>query len=335
MIIPQRNFRSHEGGHVNQENAVTRPRPRDAAVSPRFAQVPTFMRLPLIAKSDELDVAILGVPFDGGVSNRPGARFGPREIRSESVLCRPYNPEVGINPFDHLAIGDTGDVDVNPISIEMTYGRVESRVSELIEKECLPLIIGGDHSISYPVMKTLAKRWGPLALVHIDSHSDLWDDYFGSRFAHGTMFRRALEDGILGKGSVIQIGIRGQLYAEDDEDIAREYGVEIIRIEQALRLGAEELGNRCSRLTGPVYVSVDIDSVDPAFAPGTGTPAVGGFTSLNILQLLRQLHRLRIVGTDIVEVSPPYDVAGTTAYLAANLVFEIMCQLALRARDKC
>src|SRR5918992_1235839 len=152
-----------------------------------------------------------------------------------------------------------------------------------------------------------------------DSHSDLWDDYFGSRFAHGTMFRRALEDGILDKGSVIQIGIRGQLYAEDDEDIARHYEVEIIRIEEALRLGPKELGNRCSRLSGPVYVSVDIDSVDPAFAPGTGTPAVGGFTSLDMLRLLRQLHRLRIVGADIVEVSPPYDVAGTTAYLAANL----------------
>jgi guanidinopropionase len=318
---------------LNHEEVVRKPRPLDAVVSPRFAQVPTFMRLPLITELAELDVAIVGVPFDGGVSNRPGARYGPREIRSESVLCRPYNPEVGIDPFDHLAIGDTGDVDVNPVSIEMTYERVESRVTELVEKKCVPLVIGGDHSISYPVMKTLANRWGPLSMVHIDSHSDLWEDYFGSKFAHGTMFRRALEDGILRKGSVIQIGIRGQLYAEDNEDFAREYGVEIIRIEEALRLGAEELGNRCSRLTGPVYVSFDIDSVDPAFAPGTGTPAVGGFTSLDILRMLRQLHRLGVVGADVVEVSPPYDVAGTTAYLAANVAFEMMCQLALRARD--
>ncbi len=309
------------------------PRPRDATLSPRFAQVPTFMRLPRVEDPRRLDVAIVGVPFDGGVSNRPGARFGPREVRSESALCRPYNPEVGINPFDHLRVADAGDVDTNPISIEDTYERVEARFEELLQADCVPIAIGGDHSIAYPILRAMARKHGPVNLVHFDSHSDLWDEYFGSRFAHGTMFRRALEDGILRSGGVLQVGIRGQLFDAGDERFGTEHGVETVRIAEALELGPDGLSARWQRLAGaPVYVSIDIDVVDPAFAPGTGTPAVGGFASREILALVRRLRELPLIGADVVEVSPPYDVAGVTSYLAANLVYELVCQLALRAR---
>jgi agmatinase len=288
------------------------------------------MRLPLVEDVARLDVGILGVPFDGGVSNRPGPRFGPREIRSESVLCRPYNPVVGINPFEHLRVGDIGDVDTNPVSLEMTYERVEARVRELVAADCTPLVLGGDHSMSYPVLKALAERHGPLGMIHIDSHSDLWDDYFGSKYAHGTMFRRAIEDGILQPDAVIQVGIRGQLFDEHDDEYGQAAGVEAIRIEEALELGAAAIGERWRRLAGrPVYLSFDIDAVDPAFAPGTGTPAVGGFTSIQALELVRRLDAIELVGCDVVEVSPPYDVAGTTAYLAANIAYELLCQLAL------
>src|SRR5581483_4380404 len=244
------------------------PRPRDATLSPRFAQVPTFMRLPRVEDPRRLDVAIVGVPFDGGVSNRPGARFGPREVRSESALCRPYNPEVGINPFDHLRVADAGDVDTNPISIEDTYERVEAHFEELLQADCVPIAIGGDHSIAYPILRAMARKHGPVNLVHFDSHSDLWDEYFGSRFAHGTMFRRALEDGILRSGGVLQVGIRGQLFDAGDERFGTEHGVETVRIAEALELGPDGLSARWQGLAGGRRLRVARD-------PGPRAPPAG------------------------------------------------------------
>lgn len=314
--------------------ASDHPRPRDATDSPRFAQLPTFMRLPLRDDLGALDVAIVGVPFDGGVSNRPGPRFAPNAVRAESVLCRPYNPDVRVNPYDHLRIADTGDVDTNPISLEDSYRRIREHLARVVAAGPTPVVIGGDHSISYPILQALAERHGPLNMVQFDSHSDLWDTYFGSRFAHGTMFRRALEDGLLRDGGVIQIGIRGQLFDEHDDEFGLTHGVETIRIDEALALGPRGVGERIARLEGPTYVSFDIDGVDPAYAPGTGTPAPGGLTSFDAIRMLRTTGQLEIVGADVVEISPPYDHAGMTSYLGANLIYEILCQLAVRARDR-
>jgi len=288
------------------------------------------MRLPHTRDLRDLDVAILGIPFDGGVSFRPGARFGPNEIRTHSSLIRPYHPVLRTEPFARLRVADFGDVDTNPVDIIDTYARIESAVSEILGGGVVPACIGGDHSISLPILRAVARAQGAVALVHFDSHQDMWEEYFGSRYFHGTPFRRALEEGLYLPRETVQIGIRGPVYGKEDFEFGETHGVVVIRAEEVHRRGVEVVRPHLERLRGrKTYVSFDIDSVDPAFAPGTGTPEVGGLTSAQVLDLLRMLAGLNIVAFDIVEVSPPYDQSGLTSMLAANVLFELISVISL------
>lgn len=284
------------------------------------------MRLPHITDPAELDIALVGVPFDGGTTYRPGPRFGPRNIRVQSAIIRPYNPVLKANPFETHRIADFGDLAVNPLSIEDTFRRIESGLEPLLRAGTIPVCVGGDHSISLPILRAFAKKHGPLALIQFDAHSDTWDEYFGSRYSHGTPFRRAIEEGLLLKESVLQVGIRGQVYSEDDFAFAREHKIRIITAEEFHAQGMPLVQQALKKFRNkPVYVTLDIDCVDPAYAPGTGTPQVGGFTSIQILNLVRSLKGLRLVGCDLVEVSPPFDSGELTSLLAANLLFELLC----------
>jgi agmatinase len=305
--------------------------PRASFKSPRFAQPATFMRLPHVEDPRGLDVAIVGVPYDGGTSYRPGARLGPREIRSQSSLIRSYNYFQKVAPFDRLNVADVGDVDAPPVSIEKCYEAVEARIGAITAAGARPIVVGGDHSISLPVLRALAKTHGPLALVQIDAHIDTWDEYFGGKYFHGTPFRRAIEEGVIEGRRFIQVGIRGPMYGEEDFDFHREHGITMIDIDQVKDRGIPWVVSEIRRVAGgPAYMTFDIDGVDPAFAPGTGTPEVGGLTSHEAQRLVRGLGGLSLVGGDIVEVSPLYDDPGQiTAVLAANLMFEFLCALAL------
>ena len=309
------------------------PRPTDAFSSPRFGQIATFMRLPHRASAEDLDVALYGVPFDGGCSYRPGARFGPRHIRDQSSLIRPWNSALNVQPFERLRVADCGDVDVVPISIEATFAAIERTLGPVVQSGATPICVGGDHTITLAILRVLARRHGRLGLVHFDSHPDTWDRYFGLPYYHGSTFRRAVEEGLIDGTRSIQVGIRGPLYAPDDFAFHAVHGFEVLRIEEIKRHGVEWAAGRLARLAGgPVYCSFDIDAVDPAYAPGTGTPEVGGLTSYEALGLVRALRPLDLRGADIVEVSPPYDGPGAiTGLLAANLLFELVSILALRA----
>ena len=304
--------------------------PRQSFKSPRFAQPATFMRLPHVVDSSGLDVAIVGVPFDGGTSYRPGARLAPREIRAQSSLIRPYSYFQKVAPFERLNVADVGDIDAPPVSIEKAYEAIEMRIGAIARAGARPLVVGGDHSITLPVLRALAKQHGPLGLVQFDSHIDTWDEYFGGKYFHGTPFRRAIEEGIIEGGRFIQVGIRGPMYGEADFDFHREHGITTIDIERVKEHGIAWTVEQIRRLVhGPAYMTFDIDSVDPAFAPGTGTPEVGGLTSHEAQQLVRGLAALTLVGGDIVEVAPLFDGPGQiTALLAANLMFEFLCVLA-------
>jgi agmatinase len=304
------------------------PEPTDALTYARFTGVPTFMRLPLITDPRELEVALVGVPFDGGTTYRPGARFGPRHIREQSAIIRPWNPVLGVNPFAKRRTADFGDLPVNPLSIEDTFRRIERAVQPLLDGEVRCVCVGGDHSISLPLLRAVGRKHGPVSLVQFDAHNDLWDEYFGSRYSHGTPFRRAFEEGLLEDGSVLQVGLRGQVYGQEDFDFAREHKVKMVTVEEFHRQGIAVVQKLLRTFRGQaVYVTLDIDVADPAYAPGTGTPQVGGLTSMQILELVRALRGLRIVGCDLVEVSPPYDTGEITSLLAANLLFELLCIL--------
>lgn len=307
-------------------------RPPDAFASPRFGQPPTFMRLPHVREAGRLDVALVGIPFDGGTSYRPGARYGPRAIRDQSSLIRPWHPVLKVAPFDRLRVADYGDIDVAPISIERTMTAVEREIGLLLAHGAVPVVVGGDHSITLPVLRAIAKRHGPVGVVHFDAHPDTWDEYFGSKYFHGTPFRRAVEEQLIDPRRTIQVGIRGPLYSAEDFDFHGRHGLEVIRIEEVKERGVQWVAGRFTRLAGsPVYCSFDIDAVDPAYAPGTGTPEVGGLTSYEALTLVRALRGLDLVGADVMEVSPLYDGPGqVTALLAANLLFEFLCLLALQ-----
>jgi agmatinase len=311
---------------------MTFPGPRNAFASPRFGQVATFMLLPTAASTEGLDVALVGIPFDGGTSYRTGARFGPRAVREQSSLIRPWNPVLKVHPFERLHVADVGDVDVVPISIERTNAAVEQRIGEIVSAGTTPVAVGGDHSITLPMLRAVARRHGPLGIVHFDSHPDTWDEYFGSKFFHGTPFRRGVEEGLIDPRRMIQVGIRGPLYGPDDFAFHDEHGIEVLRIEAIKEQGVAWARSRLERLRGgPVYCSFDIDAVDPAYAPATGTPEVGGLSSYEALALVRSLAPLTLVGADVVEVSPPYDGPGQiTSLLAANLLFEIVSLLALQ-----
>ena len=292
------------------------------------------MRLPYDTELSGVDVAILGAPFDSGTSYRSGARLGPREIRSQSSLIRPYSYFQKVSPFETLRVVDAGDIDVPPAgSIEQAYEVIAGGVRRVLDAGAIPMVVGGDHSISLPCLRAVASKHGPLSLVQFDAHIDTWGDYFGGKYFHGSPFRRAIEEGLLRPGGYVQVGIRGPMYGEEDDfAFQNANAVTMIDIGQVKSAGIAATIHRIRQvLSGPVYVTFDIDAVDPAFAPGTGTPEVGGLTSYEAQELVRGLAGLPIAGCDIVEVAPPFDGPGQiTALLAANLMFELLCVMARR-----
>ena len=306
-------------------------RPLDAQVIPRFAGVRTFMRAPHVTDLDGVDAAAFGIPFDTGTSYRTGPRFGPEAIRSASALIRPYHPVLDVNVVDALSIVDYGDVPVSPGDTERTYAQVEEALQPLLDAGVFPLALGGDHSITLAELRALARRHGPLCLVQLDAHGDTWEAYFGQRYFHGTTFKRAVEEELLDARASVQAGMRGSLYGPDDIRASEQLGFTVIQSEELRALGPEAYARLVHAKVGerPVFLSFDVDFLDPAFAPGTGTPEVAGFSTSEALAFLRALRGIRLAGADIVEVSPSYDGPGQqTALAAANVGFEL---LALRA----
>src|SRR5215510_5257056 len=297
-----------------------------------FMGIPSFMRLPVSRDLKDIDVAILGVPFDSGTSYRTGTRFGPRKIRETSLLIWGHNSTLNVTPLKKLKAVDYGDVSVIPTSIEHTMTAITNTASEIINQGTTLITMGGDHSIALPLLRAHAQKHGPVSLVHIDAHIDTWEAEFESvPYSHGTPFRYALQEGLIRKGEYVQIGIRGPLSGENDYANAKELGARTITIHEVMEKGVPGILKEVyQRMKGPVYVTVDIDSADPAFAPGTGTPEVGGLTSYQLLQLVRGLHGLNLIGFDLVEVSPPFDHGDITAILASNIVFEYLSLLAIK-----
>ena len=294
---------------------------------PRFGGIATMMRLPHVQSAAGLDVGFVGVPFDIGTSNRSGARFGPRQIRSESCLIRPYNMATRAAPFDSLQVADIGDIAINTFNLEKSVAIIEAAYDEILAANCKPLTMGGDHTISLPILRALNKKHGPVGIVHIDAHADINDHMFGERIAHGTPFRRAIEEGLIEPKRMVQIGLRATGYAAEDFDWPAEQGVRVVPAEECwykslaplMAEVREQLG------TGPVYLTFDIDGLDPAFASGTGTPEIGGLSIQQGLEIVRGCRGLDLVGGDLVEVAPAYDPSGNTALTAANLLFEMLC----------
>jgi len=288
------------------------------------------MRLPYASDPAAVDVALVGVPWDGGTTNRPGARHGPREIRNQSSLIRRVHPTTRVSPFALARCADMGDAPVNPVDLLDTLARIEGFFAKLHDAGAAPLSAGGDHLVTLPIFRAIA-RGRKLGMVHFDAHSDTWDRYFGDyRYTHGTPFRRAVEEGLLDPGRTIQIGIRGSLYSQDDNDWALAQGIRVVTIEEYFALGVEKIVAEARRVVGdgPTYVSFDVDGLDPVYAPGTGTPEVGGYSTFEAQVMLRGLRGLDLVGGDVVEVSPPLDPSGNTALVGATMMFEILCVLA-------
>jgi agmatinase len=303
----------------------------DATRVPRYAGEPTFARLPRLADvGGSADVAVFGVPFDSGVSYRPGARFGPGHIRESARLLRPYNPAADVAPFATQQVADAGDLAVNPFSIDEAITTIESAARGLLERAPRLLALGGDHTIALPLLRAVRAVHGPVAVVHFDAHLDTWDTYFGAAYTHGTPFRRAFEEGLLDPEGCLHVGIRGPLYEAEDLERDARLGFRVIPAVDVEHLGtAGMISAIASRVADrPVYVSVDIDVLDPAFAPGTGTPEAGGLTSRELLAVLRSFARLNLVGADIVEVAPAYDHAQITGIAAAHVAYELLSALA-------
>jgi len=297
---------------------------------PRFAGLATMMRLPAASSAQGLDAAFIGVPLDIGTSNRAGARFGPRQIRAESALLRPYNMATGAAPFDALQVADLGDVPINTYSLDKSLPLITAFYDEVLAAGCKPLTLGGDHTIALPILRAVARRHGPVALVHVDAHADVNDEMFGERVAHGTPFRRAVEEGLLQCDKVWQIGLRGTGYAADDFDWPRTQGFTVVQAHEVWYRSLAPLMAEVRERIGPaqpVYISFDIDGIDPSFAGGTGTPEVGGLSVPQALEIIRGCHGLNVIGGDLVEVAPPYDPSGNTALLGANLLYEMLCVL--------
>lgn len=305
------------------------PQPQGGNEMPRFAGRGTMMRLPASESPADLDVAFIGIPLDIGTSQRSGTRYGPRAIRADSVMIRPYNMATGAAPFDSLRVGDLGDVPINTYSLLKSVDIIEAFYSDLNPWPLIPLTLGGDHTLTLPILRALAKKHGPMGLIHVDAHTDTNDEMFGEKIAHGTTFRRAVEEGLLDCQRVVQIGQRAQGYAADDFQWGVDQGFQLIPAEQCWHRSLTPLMAevRARIGTGPVYLSYDIDSFDPAWAPGTGTPEVGGLTSMQGLEIVRGCRGLNLVGGDLVEVSPPYDQSGMTSQLAANILYEMLCVL--------
>ena len=304
--------------------------PLSGNAMPRFAGPATMMRLPARSSPIGLDAAFIGVPLDIGASNRAGARFGPRQIRAESALLRPYNMATGAAPFDALQVADLGDVPINTYSIAKSLDIITAFYDGVLGAGCKPLTMGGDHTIALPILRSLARRHGPVALVHVDAHADVNDEMFGEPVAHGTPFRRAVEEGLLQCDKVWQIGLRGTGYAADDFDWPRRQGFTIVPAHEVWYQSLAPLMAQVRERIGPstpVYITFDIDGLDPSFAGGTGTPEVGGLSVPQGLEIIRGCRGLNVIGGDLVEVSPPYDPSGNTALLGANLLYEMLCVL--------
>lgn len=318
--------------HLRHDNGVVGQ--VDGMRVPRYAGLTTFARLPRIEDVPDHDVAVVGVPFDTGVTYRPGARFGPGAIREASRLLRPYNPALDASPFMIAQVVDAGDVACNPFAIDTALSEIEAGVSGLIGNGRRAMVLGGDHTIALPVLRALHAIHGPIALVHFDAHLDTWDTYFDAPYTHGTPFRRASEEGLLVKDHSAHVGIRGSLYDRKDLLDDEELGFTIVHCRDVDRIGVDGIVSRVLDRIGdaPVYVSIDIDVLDPAFAPATGTPEAGGMTSRELLGVLRGLSAVNLVGADIVEVAPAYDHAEITAVAAANLAYELVTLMALRGR---
>jgi agmatinase len=309
-------------------------RPVDPRESPRFAGIKTFMRLPHVTTTEGVDVAVVGVPFDTGASYRVGARFGPEAIRSVSALLRHHNEVLDVSIFDHCSVVDYGDLPVNPGYIDDSYKMIEEGLLPILDGGVTPIMLGGDHSVTLPELRAMVKTHGPVALIHFDSHTDTGDKRFGRRYTHGTPFRRAVEEGLILVDHSIQAGMRGSVYSRDSLDDARNMGFDLVTAVEAQEQGIDELVRRIRDRVGDAkaFVSFDIDFVDPAYAPGTGTPEVGGFTSSEALRVVRGLKGLNLIGFDLVEVLPQYDLSEVTALLAANIVYEFISLIALRKK---
>ena len=307
--------------------------PVDASVVPRFAGPETFARLPRIDQVEHADVAVVGFPFDSGVSYRPGARFGPQHVRQSSKLLRPYHPPLDVHPFDAQQVADAGDIGINPFSIDDAVATVERAADELREPGSTLLSVGGDHTIALPLLRSVARTHGPVAVLHFDAHLDTWDTYVGAPTTHGTPFRRASEEGLIDRERSMHVGIRGPLYSAKDLSDDGILGFQVVRSDDYQLDGLAGVVERVrTRLAdGPVYVSVDIDVLDPAHAPGTGTPEAGGLTSRELLHTLRSLAGANVVGADIVEVAPAYDHAEITGIAAAHVAYELLAVLAVRS----
>jgi agmatinase len=307
--------------------------PVDASVVPRFAGPETFARLPRIDQVEHADVTVVGFPFDSGVSYRPGARFGPQHVRQSSKLLRPYHPPLDVHPFHAQQVADAGDVGINPFSIDDAVATVERAADELREPGSTLLSVGGDHTIALPLLRSVARTHGPVAVLHFDAHLDTWDTYFGAPTTHGTPFRRASEEGLVDRERSMHVGIRGPLYSAKDLSDDGILGFQVVRSDDYQLDGLAGVVERVrTRLAdGPVYVSVDIDVLDPAHAPGTGTPEAGGLTSRELLHTLRSLAGANVVGADIVEVAPAYDHAEITGIAAAHVAYELLAVLAVRS----
>ncbi len=299
--------------------------------APRFTGIASFMRLPQVSDMDGVDAAIVGIPFDTGVSYRIGGRFGPAAIREASRLLRPYHVEQAIEIFDHLSVVDSGDLSVVPGNIQASYQVMVDGLRPILDAGVVPLAIGGDHAITLGELRAIAKRHGPVGLIDFDSHTDTWDNYWGERYTHGTWCKRAIEEGLIDTKRAVQLGIRGSLYGSEDRGGARALGLHLIPTEELLARGVDdvlpEVRDRVG--SGPVFLTFDIDFVDPGFAPGTGTPEVGGPTSRDALRLVRGLRDIQFVGFDLVEVQPQYDAGEVTSLLAGTLLHEFLALLAL------
>ena len=295
----------------------------------RFSGPNTFMRLPQASSLDGLDVAVLGVPMDIGTSWRSGTRFGPKQIRSESAMIRPYNMATFAAPFDNLQIADIGDLAINTFSLADSLKIIKESYDGILAQDVIPVAMGGDHSITLPILRAIAAKHGPVALVHVDAHADVNDEMFGERETHGTVFRRAYEENLIVPDKTFQIGIRGSGYAASDFTEAQGWGFRQYPAWDIWQQNLTQIGSLIHKTIDghPVYITYDIDSLDPAYAPGTGTPEIGGLTTPQALQLIHALQGMNVVGCDLVEVSPPYDPSGNTALTAANLLFEMLCIL--------
>jgi guanidinobutyrase len=312
---------------LNKPPALNKPLGGDAM--PRFAGIATMMRLPQHESAKGLDACFVGIPMDHGTSYRSGTRLGPRQIRAESVMLRPYNMATRAAPFDSLQVADIGDVPINTFDLKKTLPIITQFYDSILAENCIPLTLGGDHTLTLPVLRAMAKKHGPVGLIHVDAHADINAEMFGEVIAHGTPFRRAVEEGLLEPKRVIQIGLRGTGYTAEDFDWSRQQGFRVVPAEECWYTSLGPLMNevRAQMGSGPVYLSFDIDSLDPGFAPGTGTLEIGGLMPSQALEIIRGCRGLNLVGCDLVEVSPPLDPVGTTANLAANLLFEMLCVL--------